>query len=310
MDYLKLLRWQNLLFLAVIFFLPRFFIVVELDLPHALTNFSYFILTLSVVCIAGAGNIINDVYDQEVDSVNKPHRKTIGNAISEKRAIQLFGVLSIIGVGLGIYVAFTLGKPNLAFIHAIGLAFLWLYAVDFKKRPIIGNLIISFLSAFALLSIVAFDYIPAIDSANKDILLPVTYVIIGYAIFAFLTTWIREIIKDIEDFEGDNRVGYKTLPIVMGVKATKIVVLLLLLLLLGGVIWYLFKNLLHDSLSFIYVLSAVLVPLLIIVYLLLVAKVKADYSRLSNLMKIIMFLGILTIMVFTVAMKLNAKIPT
>ncbi len=311
-DYLKLLRWTNLLFLAVIFFLPRFFLVVSEKLPHALTAFEYVLLALSVLLVAGSGYVINDVYDQEVDRVNKPQRQTIGRSISEKAALQLFGVLAVLGVGIGVFLAYKVGMPVLGFIHPIGVVTLWLYAMDFKKRPVIGNLLISLLSGLALMLIAVFDLVPMLGAplplSDLESLKNIIVIILVYGGFAFFTTWIREIVKDVEDFEGDNRMGYKTLPVVVGIPATKVVVSALLLTMILGIGYYLMISVQEDLLSFIYVLSAVEVPLIFVLVLTWKAQVKADYSRMSNLLKIIMFMGILSIMVFTLAMRLNGNI--
>lgn len=311
-DYLKLLRWSNLMFLAVIFFLPRFFLVVSEKLPHALSAVEYVLLAVSVVLVAASGYIINDVYDQDVDKLNKPQRQTVGRRISEKAAIQLFGFTAIFGVGIGVFLSFKVGMPNLAFIHPIGVATLWLYAMDFKKRPVIGNLLISLLSGIALMLIAVFDLVPMLKEplaiSELEALKNIIIVILVYGAFAFFTTWIREIVKDVEDLEGDNRMGYKTMPVVIGVPATKIVVAALLLTMLGSIGYYLMISVKEDLLSFIYVFAAVQIPLVVVFVLLWKAQVKADYSRMSNLLKIIMFLGILSIMVFTLAMRLNGNI--
>jgi 4-hydroxybenzoate polyprenyltransferase len=301
-----------LLFLAVIFFLPRFFLVVSEKLPHALTAFEYVLLALSVLLVAGSGYVINDVYDQEVDRVNKPQRQTIGRSISEKAALQLFGVLAVLGVGIGVFLAYKVGMPVLGFIHPIGVVTLWLYAMDFKKRPVIGNLLISLLSGLALMLIAVFDLVPMLGAplplSDLESLKNIIVIILVYGGFAFFTTWIREIVKDVEDFEGDNRMGYKTLPVVVGIPATKVVVSALLLTMILGIGYYLMISVQEDLLSFIYVLSAVEVPLIFVLVLTWKAQVKADYSRMSNLLKIIMFMGILSIMVFTLAMRLNGNI--
>jgi 4-hydroxybenzoate polyprenyltransferase len=310
--YLKLVRWSNLLFLALIFFLPRFFLIVSEELPHALSSWEYILLALSVVLVAASGYVINDVYDQDVDSVNKPERRTVGTHITEQHAIWLFGGLATAGVGLGVFLSFRVGMPNLSFIHPIGVATLWLYAMDFKKRPLIGNLLIALLSGATLLLIGVFDLVPMLSKAalGSELLAlkTIIYIIVLYAAFAFFTTWIREIIKDIEDFEGDNRMGFKTLPVVIGINYTKVLLSVLLGILLSGVIAYLITAWKEDILSFVYVFAAVMGPIAIVFYLLWTAKVKADYSRLANLMKIIMVMGILSIMVFTVSMRLSGTL--
>jgi len=133
-------------------------------------------------------------------------------------------------------------------------------------------------------------------------------IILVFGGFSFFTTWIREIVKDIEDLEGDNRMGYKTMPVVVGIPISKMVLTVLLLCMVGSIGWYLAISVKADILSFIYVLSAVEFPLILVLYFLWKAQVKADYSRISNLLKIIMFMGILSIMVFTIAMRLNGNI--
>ncbi|GAL80200.1 hypothetical protein JCM19274_3770 [Algibacter lectus] len=174
------------------------------------------LLIFATICIAAAGNIINDIYDIETDFVNKPHKLIVGNSISEKTAYNLFIVLNFIGVGVGFYLSHAVGKSAFFSLFVIISALLYVYATYLKRTLLIGNIVISILVALSVLIVGIFELLPALTLENRDIQLTFFKIIFDYAVFAFLLNLIREIAKDVEDIDGDYKAGMNTLPIAIG----------------------------------------------------------------------------------------------
>lgn len=234
-------------------------------------------LTFSTVCIAAAGYIINDYYDVKIDAINKPERLLVGRIIRRRRAMFAHLILSFVGVTVGTLLMVPVGLINLG-----AVLLLWGYSARLKKMLLIGNIAIALLSASMLLVVAVYN-----DMLNKTTL--------GYALFAFLISLIREIIKDIEDMKGDATFDCRTLPIVAGMRGAKYV----LYPLIGIFQAVLIAAILHPSTPLIfdiYMLLLVLAPSIWMVVKLVRADRKADFSYLSNLNKLIMLLGILSML--------------
>ena len=301
MKWLKVVRWPNLAIVILLFSVFRFNFLEPFKVATSLSGFQYFLLMFSVLCIMAGGNIINDIYDKTADRINKPGKNLIGTKITEKRARLVYWVLSITGMLLGYFMGYTVGIPMLGSIHLIAFFLLWMYSTDFKYRPLLGNLVVALLSALVIVCIVLFDVIPAnqamVRSGDYNNLL---LIFLGYAIFAFVTTLIREIIKDAQDIKGDRRMGGKTLPVLASTKVVKITVVamqVLLSLSLVAIAYY-FKN----TLSLVVYLSVLVnLPVLVSAYCVVKAKTNTNWGVSSKLMKLVMIFGILSVIVFTYA---------
>ena len=234
-------------------------------------------LTFSTVCIAAAGYIINDYYDVKIDAINKPDRLLVGRIIRRRRAMFAHLVLSFVGVVIGALLMVWVGLINLG-----AVLLLWGYSARLKKMLLIGNIVIALLSASMLLVVAVYD-----DMLNKTTL--------GYALFAFLISLIREIIKDIEDMKGDATFECRTLPILLGMRGAKYVLYPLLALFMALLV----ASVLHPStplLFDVYMLVLVLAPSIWMAVKLARADRKADFTYLSNLNKLVMLLGILSML--------------
>lgn len=301
MKWLNLVRWQNLGIVILVFSVFRFNFLEPFNVATSLSGFQYFLLMFSVMCIMAGGNIINDIYDKTADRINKPGKNLIGIKIPEKRARVVYWVFSITGMLLGYFMGYTVGITMLGGIHLIAFFLLWMYSTDFKHRPLLGNFVVSLLASLVILCVVLFDVIPA----NQDLVRTGEYnnlllIFLGYAIFAFVTTFIREIIKDAQDVKGDKRIGGKTLPVLASAKVVKtiIVVLQVLLALSLLAIAYYFRN----SISLVlYISILVVVPIAISAYSVTKAKGYDNWGLASKLMKLVMVSGILSVVVFTYA---------
>ncbi len=303
--FFKLIRWPNLLMIVLIQYLIRFSIIESLNVPHILNHFEFFLGVLCSICLAAGGYIINDLYDIETDSENKPQRIVIGKGIREKTAWTIYTLLNIIAIGSGYLVANASGLENLWLIPPIAMALLYLYSVDLKRRAVLGNLLVSLLVALPILLVGVFDVLPAAGSGDDALVKSVFQVILGYAAFGFFVNFIREIVKDAEDYTGDKKAGYRTLAIVLGRDHIRYVILVLLFILLiftGAYNLYLFEN--QGSLiSALYVLILINLPIFTISWTVINATTRKQFKKAGMLIKILMLTGMLSMLVFTLSVK-------
>jgi 4-hydroxybenzoate polyprenyltransferase len=291
--------------IATVQYMIRFSIIESLNVPHALDHLYYFFGVLCSMSLAAGGYIINDLNDLEADEINKPGRVTIGKKIGITSARQLYFGLSLLAIFSGYLVSKAAGMISLTLLPVLAIALLYFYAIQLKKIAVVGNLVVSLLTALPILLVTLFDLIPVIDIDNQDTIRSVTQVIAAYGGFAFVLNWIREMVKDAEDYRGDKKQGYKTLAVLLGNDQIRYVILILSLALIsftGFYNAYLFHN---DMLSAIYVLVFVNVPLIYFLVLIFKAKRPLDFKRASGLIKIIMLAGMLSMVVFTLSLKMN-----
>jgi 4-hydroxybenzoate polyprenyltransferase len=266
---LKLTRFGNLIIIA----LAQYFTAGFLIGMHTLNDHQLFLLSLSTILIAAGGYIINDYYDVKIDYINKPDRVVIGKSITRRYAILFHIALSVSGIVLGFYLSWKIAGVNL-----LSVFLLWLYSNSLKRLPFVGNLTVALLTGLAVFLVDLFY--------GKD-----SSLVVIYALFAFFMTLVREVIKDMEDLKGDHSFGCKTLPIVWGIRKTKILIYVILIV-FGGVVIVL--NQLYQALPFKYHLIFLFVPLLWLFVRLIRADMKKDFTRLSMYCKVIMMLGILS----------------
>jgi 4-hydroxybenzoate polyprenyltransferase len=308
MKYLQLIRYQNLLMLALMQLVFRYGFLNQQDCFLALADWQYLLLVLSTVLIAAAGYVINDIFDQETDSINRPNSQIVGKLITESKAYNIYVALNILGVSIGFYLSNVIEKPSFATIFIFIAACLYFYATTLKKVLLLGNLMVAFVLGLSVLIIGVFDLYPATHKGNQDQMRMLFGILTDYAFFAFLINFIREIVKDAEDFKGDYNQGMQTLPILLGVGRTSKVIFGLLLVPIGIVFWYVNSYLMFNDLYFavLFLLFLVLSPLLYCLIKSWTAKSTSDFRHLSLLLKWILFFGILSIVVINYNIKLNA----
>ncbi|MCB0464798.1 MAG: UbiA family prenyltransferase, partial [Aequorivita sp.] len=132
MNYLQLIRYQNLLFIALAQVFIKYGLFQPFGIETTLNTFGFALLVIATLCIAAAGNIINDIYDIEIDKINKPNKVLIGKKISERSANRLYIALNVIGVAIGFYLANSIGRPGFAALFVVFSALLYLYASYLK----------------------------------------------------------------------------------------------------------------------------------------------------------------------------------
>jgi len=297
--FLQLIRWKNLIMIACIQLLFKYIYFPIFSVATTLTNFDFSILLLATIAIASAGYIVNDIYDLEADKINKPDKVIINKKISVKKGYLYYNLLNIIGIIAGFYIAYRIENISFVAIFVITALLLKVYNSDFKKRPLIGNIIVSLLVSLSILIVGVFDIIPAITNENVVEQYQAFRVLIDYSVFAFMFMLLREIVKDIEDVNGDKKLKMQTLPILLGRRRSKNIVFGLSFIPLILVTLYSFNNFSNVPIILAYMLIVVMLPLLHFMTKILYAKTKKDYTYASNLLKFIMLLGMLSIFVIS-----------
>lgn len=301
MKYLKLIRYQNLLLLALMQLIFRFGYLELIKIPLSLFYWQYTLLILATVFIAAGGYVINDILDQDADEENKPEDVIVGKTISESMAYNIYAGLTITGVACGFILANSVSHPNFAVIFILIATLLYFYASSLKQIPVLGNVVVAALLAFSVIIIGIFDIFPNTFDINRQQMAVAFSILFDYAKFAFMINLVREIVKDIEDIDGDKSQGLNTLPIAIGKEKTIKIAFVLLLIPTLYLLYYINNYLLQYDLIYgiVYMIALVIAPLILCLFKLWNAKEKADFSWISKLLKWIIFFGILSIAVVT-----------
>lgn len=291
-DFLKLIRFKNLVIIVLTQLLIKYVLINPFSHKISLSNFDFSLLVLSTILIAGAGNIINDYFDIKVDRLNN-RKIIIGESIKRRSAIILHLSFSTIGIIIGFYLAWKVEIISLGFINLFSVISLWYYSTNLKRKPISGNILVAALSALVLIVVPIYDLIPEPGVNLNEIFIKIIY----YSLFAFFFSFIREIIKDLEDYEGDKKLGMKTFAIAMGVERTKKVLKILTFMILSSFVYVLAITFATNLYSFIYLLLLLTIPLFTFLVMLIKSKTKKDFYVLSSLLKLIMVAGIFSMFI-------------
>jgi len=296
-SFLKLIRYKNLIMVLLTMILTKYALISSFLKESNLSYLDFLILSLSILLISAGGYIINDIYDIEADKINKPHKVYISNTISKKRAIIFYLAFTILGLILGLWLSFLKNIEILSLYFIATAVLLLLYSKYLKKLPLLGNLLISLLVPFIIILVYEFDKkLVAKSELFNDIFLSIT--VFYYMFFAFLTTLIRELIKDIEDVDGDFKLKMKTLPILIGKVRTRNISIFLSLLLLFF-LFLLIKDSFDSNELYLMPFASILsIVSAYFIFKLWSAKTKTQFSFLSSLMKMIMLIGILSMVLF------------
>ncbi len=310
--FLKLIRFKNLLIIALIQVVIKFSLINAYLDNSALKNNEFLFYLLALITIVAAGYIINDIYDIETDKINKSEIRVVEKELSKNFAFKAYYLLNLIGIASGFYAAYQVNKLWLGIIFIYFVISLWRYSKQYKTSFFIGNLQVAFLTALSIINLVLYDLIPVgmirIDDGSKIIL----FIILFYSGFSFLTTLVREIIKDIEDIEGDKKTNANTLVILVGVQKTKLIIIFLNTLPILGIAYFQYfqysvlnstftVNLSYWGVNKIAAIYTLFLQLLFVLLLIKIinSETRVDFHFASKLCKIIMLSGILSIPLFT-----------
>lgn len=308
MKYLKLIRSQNLLLLAFMQLVFRYGFLKLQNIHLALNDWQYGLLILATVLIAAAGYVINDINDQEIDTINKPGKNIVGNEITEDHAYNLYFGLTIIGLLIGFYLTYTIDKDSFFGIFVISSILLYLYATSFKQIPVVGNLTVAFVLALSVIVVGLFDIIPVIYPENRSQMLLYLDIILDYAIFGFLINLIREMVKDMEDIEGDKEHSIHSLPVILGIRKTKRIIFVLGIIVTAILLWYIATYLMENKLYLATIYGLLFVISLLIYFVIKIwsASSQKDFHHLSQILKLVIFFGIISIVIINLNILYNA----
>lgn len=308
--FFRLIRWPNLVFIAITQALFNYAVVrplfLQVGLAPRLSTGSFILLSVASILIAAAGYIINDYFDVNIDKVNKPDKVLLDRYIRRRWAIFWHMLLSIVGVMLSLIVSFSVGDKFfiIGFSNFLCVLALWVYSTTYKRRVLIGNILISLLTAWTVWVVYTAEalnwgnptQLPDLQAKAFAKLIRVAAL---YAGFAFIISLIREVVKDMEDVEGDRRGGCRTMPILWGIPVSKTFTAVWLVVLIGILLITQFYIATFGWwFSIGYLLVAVTVPLVIIFKKLFTAQTKEQYHQLSSYIKAVMLTGILSMLFF------------
>jgi 4-hydroxybenzoate polyprenyltransferase len=311
-EFLKLVRWKNLLIVIITMVLMRYAVLdslvqkigivlnsdpsLEIPMHLQLPLIDFILLVAATVFITAGGYVINDYFDIRTDLINRG-KVIVGTKIGRRTAMMWHFILNFFGIAIGLYISWKAGYMMMGTLFIIVSGLLYFYSASYKRQFLIGNIIVALLTAAVPMLVAIYEWpalyryyaANAIQTPDLDFIL---YWVGGFALFAFLTTLAREIIKDIEDFEGDVAYGRNTLPVVLGIMTSRIIsaVLVIAIIVLLYLTWYFYVN---DKITLIYVSVAIVVPLLLVLYRLVRTGNRENIHKASNIMKIAMLTGVL-----------------
>lgn len=310
-EFLALIRWRNLLMIIITMVLMRYAVLEpilgkigvvlvsnpseEIAMRLQFPLYDFILLVLATVLITAGGYVINDYFDIKTDLINRG-KVIVGTKVPRRTAMMWHFVLNALGIGIGFYISWRAGYFMMGALFLIVSGLLYFYSASYKRQFLIGNLIVALLTAAVPMIVAIFEW-PALyqfyaaNTASPPNVDFVMYWLGGFALFAFLTTLIREIIKDIEDFEGDRAYGRNTVPIVLGINTSKLIsaALIFLTIALIYVVWYFYV---HDLITFTYISATVVIPLLFVAFRLKGSSNRESFHNASRLMKVVMLAGV------------------
>ena len=323
-EFFDLIRWKNLAIVVITMVLMRYAIIAPLisrvgviiaggsgeEVPMVLRFpwYNFVLLVLATVLLTAGGYVINDYFDIKTDLINKG-KVLVGTRIARRKAMMWHNILNITGVIIGFYISWSLGYTMMGVLFLLVSGLLYFYSASYKRQFLIGNIIVAVLTAMVPLLVVLYEWPAlyryyAVHATSVPSLKFVFYWVAGFAFFAFLTTLTREIIKDIEDFEGDVAYGRNTVPVVIGTLMSRVVsvCLIVITIILLYIVWYFFV---FDRITLIYISLTIVIPLLIAIVKLITGTKKEHLHFASSIMKFVMLTGILYSVVVKVILTWN-----
>jgi 4-hydroxybenzoate polyprenyltransferase len=315
-NILKIIRWKNLAIISLSQIFIKFFFIDFFIQKDQLLNENFVILIIVTILIAASGYIVNDIYDYNLDQINKPERVVLGKFLKSRDAIIIYMLFNSLAIVLSIFLCIKIKQEIYILVFLLIIYCLWLYSKKLKKYKIIGNILIAFFISLSILNVPLFSYKNILSDDRFFVFLIISI----YSVLAFLINVKREIIKDIEDIEGDKMHKVKSLPIIFGTKKSKLVTVIIgiiLMFAISSIITFQILILRSDLLLDVggnqfsnpqiwganYISTVYMFIILIIFFyaelLILNATSKTNFTKVSKLLKFLMLLSLLSIPVFS-----------
>ena len=312
----KIIRWKNLVIISLSQIFIKFFFIDFFIQKDQLLNENFVILLIVTILIAASGYIVNDIYDYNLDQVNKPEKVVLGKFLKSRDAIIIYMLFNSLAIVLSIFLCIKIKQEIYILVFLLIIYCLWLYSKKLKKYKIIGNILIAFFISLSILNVPLFSYKNILSDDRFFVFLIISI----FSVLAFLINVKREIIKDIEDIEGDKIHKVKSLPIIFGTKKSKLVAIIIgiiLMFAISSIITFQILILRSDLLLDVggnqfsnpqiwganYISTVYMFIILIIFFyaelLILNATSKTNFTKVSKLLKFLMLLSLLSIPVFS-----------
>ena len=313
----KIIRWKNLVIISLSQIFIKFFFIDFFIQKDQLLNENFVILLIITILIAASGYIVNDIYDYNLDQINKPEKVVLGKFLKSRDAIIIYMMFNFLAIVLSIFLCMKIEQEIYILVFLLIIYCLWLYSKKLKKYKTIGNVLVAFFISLSILNVPLFSYKNILSDDRFFVFLIISI----FSVLAFLINVKREIIKDIEDIEGDKIHKVKSLPIIFGTKKSKLVTIIIGIILMFAIsslitfqILILRSDLLLDVggnqfsnpqiwganyISIIY-MFIILIMFFYVELLILNDTTKTNFTKASKLLKYLMLLSLLSIPVFSV----------
>jgi 4-hydroxybenzoate polyprenyltransferase len=303
MKYLKLIKYQNLLLLVMMQLVFRYLFLTQSYIDLALTDFNYILLVLSTVCIAAGGAVMQHIVNQEEDEIIRPQSRLVGNTITETSAYNWYIGLTIVGVGIGFYLANVIYKPTFASLFVLVATLLYVQATNLKQIPLLGNCITALLVAISIAVIALFDIFPATDISNKVRMSEVFGILIDYAVLGFGLTLIKELLRDLKNRATDDMLGNNTVVTRFGLNKAKSLLGVLIVVVLGAILYYCNTFLFELTIALSFILLTMVGPLLFMGIKLITSTTQKEFVLLERTLQVVLFCSILSVAVIVYTLK-------
>jgi 4-hydroxybenzoate polyprenyltransferase len=303
MIYLKLIKYQNLLLLVMMQLVFRYLFLTQSYIDLALTDFNYILLVLSTVCIAAGGAVMQHIMNQEEDEIKQPKHRLVGTTISEAAAYNWYIGLTIVGVGIGFYLANVIYKPTFASLFVLVATLLYVQATNLKQIPLLGNCITALLVAISIAVIALFDIFPATDISNKVRMSEVFGILIDYAVLGFGLTLIKELLRDLKNRATDDMLGNNTVVTRFGLNIAKSLLGVIIVVVLGAILYYCNTFLFELTIALSFILLTMVGPLLFMGIKLITSTTQKEFALLERTLQVVLFCSIHSVAVIVYTLK-------
>jgi 4-hydroxybenzoate polyprenyltransferase len=281
----------------------RYLFLTQSYIDLALTDFNYILLVLSTICIAAGGAVMQHIMNQEEDEIKQPKYRLVGTTISEAAAYNWYIGLTIVGVGIGFYLANVIYKPTFASLFVLVATLLYVQATNLKQIPLLGNCITALLVAISIAVIALFDIFPATDISNKVRMSEVFGILIDYAVLGFGLTLIKELLRDLKNKETDDMLGNNTVVTRFGLNKAKSVLGVIIMVVLGAILYYCNTFLFELTIALSFILLTMVGPLLFIGIKLITSTTQKEFALLERTLQVVLFCSILSVAVIVYTLK-------
>jgi len=275
----SVVRIYNILFIVLAQYLTSIFILSEKRLFEVILDYNLFLLIFCSTISIASGYIINNFYDQKKDIINKPVKYKIDDVVKSSTKLYFYFFLNFVVVFFSSMISF-----RAVIFFSVYIFFLWFYSHKLKRILFLGNLFYSLLTITPFFAILLYF-------KNIDL------IIVAYALFLFFILLLKDVTKDLKNLVGDFTENYQTIPVVFGEDFSRIIISLITFVNVILII-NLYINFSDGYMSIYYTISLIL--LLVFMIKLYKSKKVSDYLELHNILRLIIGLGVFSIILLEI----------